>query len=98
MTFRNDFIETLKDLKKLPEVSLKQVSKLYAEKQELKNENFLLFEELISSNAYDLVKDTPEFRALLIENDALREEIEAYESMRDENEFYENSEEIKQIN
>ena len=98
MTFRNDFIETLKDLKKLPEVSLKQVSKLYAEKQELKNENFLFFEELISSNAYDLVKDTPEFRALLIENDALREEIEAYESMRDENEFYENSEEIKQIN
>ena len=66
MTFRNDFIETLKDLKKLPEVSLKQVSKLYAEKKELKDENDLFFEELISSNAYDLVKDTQEFRDLLI--------------------------------
>ena len=66
MTFRNDFIETLKDLKKLPEVSLKQVSKLYAEKKELKDENDIFFEELISSNTYDLVKDTQEFRDLLI--------------------------------
>ena len=66
MTFHADFIDTLKELQKLPEVSLEQVSKLITEESKLEKENKdledELYKELINdSELFAELKDTPEF-------------------------------------
>ena len=66
MTFHKDFIETLKELQKLPDVSLKQVSKLITEESKLEKENKDLEEELKKEfinypELFAELKDTPEF-------------------------------------
>ena len=77
MTFKQDFIEVIREFQKLPEVSLKNVRHLMEKKQELEQENEQIAAAIIadlekSEQLYELIKDHEHFKKVLNQSKKLQ--------------------------